>query len=154
MKMHSIESRFVIGPSDILFDGVYGCTFQPRNFTGWDSEGVNPSFSVSAQQLFLFDLHVLNAGQRARQRPTRFGWLTLSLPPCHLKTNDNNAKSEIHTPFFVLALASEKISVKTILKVDLFDIYRIGKCTVCRHLCGLFNPGVIRTGAVKGLHLF
>ena len=78
---------------------------------------------MSAQQLFLFDLHVLNAGQRARQRPaTRFGWLTLPLPRCHLKTNDNNAKFEIHTPFFVLVLPSEKISVKTILKVDLVDM--------------------------------
>ena len=42
MKMHSIESRFVTGPSAILFGGVYVCTFQPRYFTGWDSEGVKP----------------------------------------------------------------------------------------------------------------
>ena len=39
--MHSIESRFVIGPSNILFGGVYVCTFSPGNFTGWGSEGVN-----------------------------------------------------------------------------------------------------------------
>ena len=39
-----------------------------------------------------------------------------------MKTNDNNAKFEILTPFFVLTLTSEKISVKTILKIDLFDI--------------------------------
>ena len=39
-KMHSIESRFVIGPSNILFAGIYVCNFQPRNFTGWGSEGV------------------------------------------------------------------------------------------------------------------
>ena len=41
--------------------------------------------------------------------------LTLSLPRCHLKTNDKNAKFEIRMPFFVfvLALASERISVKT-----------------------------------------
>ena len=39
--MHSIESRFVIGPSNIPFAGAYVSTFQPRNFTGWDSEGVN-----------------------------------------------------------------------------------------------------------------
>ena len=36
-------------------------------------------------------------------------------------SNDNNAKFEILTPFFVLTLTSEKISVKTILKIDLFD---------------------------------
>ena len=40
-------------------------------FTGWSSEGVNSSFAVSAEQLFLFDLHELNAGQRAQHRLTR-----------------------------------------------------------------------------------
>ena len=35
--------------------------------------------------------------------------------------NDNNAKFEIFAPSFVLALPSEKLSVRTILKVDLFD---------------------------------
>ena len=39
--MHSTESRPVIGPSNILFAGVYVCTFQPGNITGWGSEGVN-----------------------------------------------------------------------------------------------------------------
>ena len=41
--MHSVESRFVIGPSNTLSDGVYYdmCTFQPGNFTCWGSEGVN-----------------------------------------------------------------------------------------------------------------
>ena len=29
-----------IGPSAILFAGVYVCTFQPGNFTSWISEGV------------------------------------------------------------------------------------------------------------------
>ena len=38
-----------------------------------------------------------------------------------MKTNDNNAKFEIRKPFFVLALPSGKISVRTILKVDLLD---------------------------------
>ena len=38
--MHNTESRFVIGPSDILFAGVYVCTFQPGKFTGWGSRGV------------------------------------------------------------------------------------------------------------------
>ena len=40
IKMHSTESRFVTGPSNILFAGIYVCNFQPRNFTGWGSEGV------------------------------------------------------------------------------------------------------------------
>ena len=39
-KTHRIE-RFVLGLSSILFAGVYVCTFQPGNFTGWGSEGVN-----------------------------------------------------------------------------------------------------------------
>ena len=41
--MHSTESRFALGPSNILFLGVYGCAFQHENFTGWGSEGVNGS---------------------------------------------------------------------------------------------------------------
>ena len=41
VKMHSIEIIFVIGPSNILSASVYVCTFQPGNFTGWGSEGVN-----------------------------------------------------------------------------------------------------------------
>ena len=40
IKTYSIESRFVIGPSDILFAGMHVCTFQPANFTGWRIEGV------------------------------------------------------------------------------------------------------------------
>ena len=40
MKLRSVESRFVIGPSNLLSAGVYDCTFQPGNFTGWVSEGV------------------------------------------------------------------------------------------------------------------
>ena len=40
IKTHSIESKFVIGPSNILVVGLYVCTFQPGNFTGWGSEGV------------------------------------------------------------------------------------------------------------------
>ena len=38
--MHSVRRRFVAGPSNILFAGVYVYTFQPGNFTGWGSEGV------------------------------------------------------------------------------------------------------------------
>ena len=45
--MYSTESRFVIGPSDILFGVVYVCTFQPGNFTGWSSEGVKRRIHVS-----------------------------------------------------------------------------------------------------------
>ena len=36
VKMHNTESRFLIGLSDILFAGVYVCTFQPGHFTGWE----------------------------------------------------------------------------------------------------------------------
>ena len=46
--MHGTESRFVIGPSDILFGGVYVNTFQPGNFTGCGSEGVNASILCTA----------------------------------------------------------------------------------------------------------
>ena len=38
IKIRSIESRFVIGPSNIPFADM--CTFQPGNFTGCGSEGV------------------------------------------------------------------------------------------------------------------
>ena len=40
-KMHSFESKFVTGPSNILFAGVYVCAFQSGKFTGRGSEGVN-----------------------------------------------------------------------------------------------------------------
>ena len=40
IKMHSTESRFVIGPSNKLFDGMYVNTFQPGHLTGSGSEGV------------------------------------------------------------------------------------------------------------------
>ena len=39
-KTHSIKGGFVIGPSDILFAGVYVSIFQPGNFMGWGSEWV------------------------------------------------------------------------------------------------------------------
>jgi len=32
--MHSIENRFVVRPSNILFAGVYVSAFQPGGFTG------------------------------------------------------------------------------------------------------------------------
>ena len=39
IKTHSTESRFVMGPGNLLLI-VIMCTFQPRNFTGWASEGL------------------------------------------------------------------------------------------------------------------
>ena len=41
ITMPSTESEFFIGPLSILVAGVYVCTFQPGNFTGCGSEGVN-----------------------------------------------------------------------------------------------------------------
>ena len=54
--MHSFESRFIIGPSSILFAGVYVSTFQLRNFTGWGNE-VNHEFascSYSVSQSYYY----------------------------------------------------------------------------------------------------
>ena len=39
--MDSTESRFVIGPPNILFRSVHVCTFQAGKCTGCGSEGVN-----------------------------------------------------------------------------------------------------------------
>ena len=50
MKIHSTASRFVIGPSFVLFSGVYVCTFQPGNCTGWGSEGVNRKIRTMHQR--------------------------------------------------------------------------------------------------------
>ena len=44
--MDSTDSRIVIGPSNTLFGGVHVCTFQPGNFTGCGSEGVNKTVSL------------------------------------------------------------------------------------------------------------
>ena len=38
--MHSIESRLVVEPSNILFAGVHVGTFEPGHFKGWGSEWV------------------------------------------------------------------------------------------------------------------
>ena len=58
IKMHSIESRFVTGP--IQFWSVYMCIFQPGNFTGCGSEGVNNYYYWSV----LFGSHgCLNCSQ-------------------------------------------------------------------------------------------
>ena len=43
ITMHSIKSRFVTGPSNTLFAGVYVCTFQPGNVTGCGSVGLSTS---------------------------------------------------------------------------------------------------------------
>ena len=43
IKIHSIDSGFVTGPSNILSAGAYVCIFEPGNFTGWGSEGVKVS---------------------------------------------------------------------------------------------------------------
>ena len=65
MKMHSIETRFVAWPSNVRSGGVYVCTFQPGNFTGWGSEGL----TENDQQLptwfcyaFPFQSHVVDPG--------------------------------------------------------------------------------------------
>ena len=42
--MHNIERSFVIGLSYTPFACVYVCNFEPGNFTGWGSEGVNALF--------------------------------------------------------------------------------------------------------------
>ena len=48
IKTNSIKSRFVTGPSNILFASLHVSTFQPGNFTGWGSEGVK-MVSLQAQ---------------------------------------------------------------------------------------------------------
>ena len=40
IKMLNAESRFVLGPSNILFAGMCACTFRPRNVTSCGSKGV------------------------------------------------------------------------------------------------------------------
>ena len=41
IKIHSIESRFVTGPWNILLASLHMCTLQPRDFTSWGCERVN-----------------------------------------------------------------------------------------------------------------
>ena len=67
--MHSTKSRFVIGPSNILSEGVYVCTFQPRNFTGWGSREVNrPGFhTVGFQSLAVFKTDLVVEGEKDRE---------------------------------------------------------------------------------------
>ena len=69
MKMHSIGSRFVIGPSNILSAGVFVYTFQLGNCTGSGSEGVNDWLEgktfTSTQEYIC--IHVHNAGVGEKQ---------------------------------------------------------------------------------------
>ena len=55
IKMHHIECRFVTGPSDVLFAGVYVCTFLPGNFTGWGTEGVKRQIDALCYTWFCVD---------------------------------------------------------------------------------------------------
>ena len=61
--MNSIESRFVIGRSNILFAVVSVYTFQPGHFTGWGSDGVNVKcvrFSINFECESCVHNHVLS----------------------------------------------------------------------------------------------
>ena len=69
--MHSIQSRFVIRPSNTLFGGVCVCvcTFQPGNSTGLGSEGVNGTLvprlnSVNLGKKNVVHFPVLSSGSR------------------------------------------------------------------------------------------
>ena len=55
IRTHSIDSRFVIGPSNMLFTGVYVGICQPGNFTGWGSEGVKKLI----RKIFMFTHFIL-----------------------------------------------------------------------------------------------
>ena len=76
IKMHSIESRFVIGSSNILPGGVYVCSFQPVNLTGCGSEGVKRNLSTFGLLLLLLLL--------LRSTPS-----LRSFPRCYLCNSSN-----------------------------------------------------------------
>ena len=57
--MLNIESRFVVGPSNTMFTGVYVCTYQPANFTGCGSEGVNQTVQNIRKLYNLFCVLIL-----------------------------------------------------------------------------------------------
>ena len=65
--MDSVESRFVIGPSNILFGSVHVCTFSAGKFTGCGSEGVKLACVFLAVHVFgsfrigVFIVHTMNA---------------------------------------------------------------------------------------------
>ena len=55
--MHNIESRFVIGPSNILFEGVYVCTFQPGNIQAEMVNGLRTLREICVAGSIQVDLH-------------------------------------------------------------------------------------------------
>ena len=65
--MHNMESRYVTGPSNILFADVYLSTFQPGNVTGWGSEGVN----MKLRRLFVAVEALLYVHKKHTQKPHR-----------------------------------------------------------------------------------
>ena len=50
--MYSIESRFVVGPSNILVACMYVCTSQPGNFTGWGGKGFDVCVACTSGYAF------------------------------------------------------------------------------------------------------
>ena len=80
VKMHSTESRSVIGPSSILFAGLYVCTFQPGNFTGWGSERVKNDSR--------WTLHHISFRFRDPLRPSHYEWSTATLHPISFRFHD------------------------------------------------------------------
>ena len=54
IKMHSIESRFVTGPSSILSGGGYVCTFDLGKYS-WGTEVIK--LTVKPRQAFTMDLY-------------------------------------------------------------------------------------------------
>ena len=52
IKTHSTESRFVTGPSNVLFAGAYVSTFQPGNVSSWGSEGVSSGANCNGKLIF------------------------------------------------------------------------------------------------------
>ena len=108
IKMHRIKSRYVIGPWNILFAGVYVCIFQLRNVTGWDSEGVK--YFVSK---FWF----------------RFSWYTAPL----VFLNDHHSQSSHPLPDQVLAVHVQAYLVCTRL-ITFSDLLR-NTCTAFGSTC-------------------
>ena len=77
IKTHSIENRFVTGPSDILFSSVHVCTFEPDKITGWGSEGVNVWLLLLYAHVF-----VCVSEEERDHELAWFGWSTLSKYLC------------------------------------------------------------------------
>ena len=111
--------------------------------TSGDNSALNKSHKQSSyDKLFLWrrsHSYLLCPKEEPQYFKICCSW-TLSLPWCHLKMNEQNAKFEILTPFFVLVLASGRISVKAHSTNSRFVWHRTRKRTVCRHVCVLFQP--------------